>query len=141
MPSSAQAFILAVDKAVLVADQRLDDVVRGAASVVGENVMVGGEYAPGTPVDTGFARASWWASINSEGGGPADAQEGGDVPDAAASVAGARAGDVVYWLNNAEYIPELEDGWSPQAPSGMVKLVVMAWQTLVNQVVRRVKGR
>lgn len=35
-----------------------------------EEIIVGGEFGPGTPVDTGFLRAMWWIDVNGAGSSP-----------------------------------------------------------------------
>lgn len=84
----------------------------------------------GTPVDTGRARANWFTSIGTpssetiefEGGGAA-AQSlaiGRAMPDIA------KATGEVFWIsNNLPYIYRLEyEGWSKQAPRGMVRIAI-----------------
>lgn len=73
-----------------------------------------------TPVDTGRAQGNWQATENTPaqtvidrfGAEPA-------VVDAAATLKGLG----LYWLsNNLPYIERLEyDGWSQQAPAGMLR--------------------
>lgn len=83
-----------------------------------------------TPVDTGRARANWFASINTPvsttveySGSPASAavQAVGN-----AQVAISQAPGNVFWIsNNLPYIYRLEfEGWSKQAPNGMVRLAI-----------------
>lgn len=42
------------------------------------------------------------------------------------------AGKKFYWQNNLPYAQALEDGWSTQAPAGMVGLTVSEFQSIVN---------
>lgn len=135
--------------------QRLDDVVREVTFVCAENMIVGGHYAPGTPVDTGFARASWWIRINERDAtsplfadagtgtvtllGPGGAMVGqARVAEAGLALLGAKAGDRIYVLNGAHYINELEFGSSRQAPEGFVRLTLRAGQQIVDQVAQRI---
>lgn len=47
----------------------------------------------------------------------------------------------VYWLaNNAPYARRLEEGWSTQAPQGMVGLTVIEFQAIVREAIAKVKG-
>ena len=41
------------------------------------------------------------------------------------------AGTVHVWINNLPYAQRLEDGWSKQAPSGMVGLAVREFRSIV----------
>lgn len=81
-----------------------------------------------TPVDTGFARASWWSAIDRGNGHPNPPQP---VPSGQ-KVVGAEAvnplhvatcpGHIFGLYNAAAYIRRLEYGHSKQAPAGMVRL-------------------
>jgi hypothetical protein len=96
----------------------------------------------GSPVDTGFFRACWWASINHVGPNPhhprpGKQRAGGAVPTVdriVTTIMTGKAGDVFYLLNNAEYAMPLEYGHSKQAPAGIVRPVVAAAPHIVEQV-------
>lgn len=92
-----------------------------------------------TPVDTGRARANWQASINRPASGTiefrADAGSNVSAPSKSAgsikAIADAQSeikkatGNIFYITNNLPYIARLEfDGWSKQAPRGMVRLTI-----------------
>lgn len=78
-----------------------------------------------TPVDTGRARGNWQATIGSPATGQVDAVDRGGGETVAA---GARAiaklppYSVSFLTNNVPYAQRLEEGWSQQAPKGMVAL-------------------
>ena len=44
------------------------------------------------------------------------------------------AGDVIYLTNNLPYAVPLEEGYSKQAPAGMVALTVQDFQSVVAQI-------
>lgn len=77
-----------------------------------------------TPIDTGFARSSWWMSLG-ETGSP------GQV------VTSATLGDVIRVANGAEYIVPLEYGHSAQAPNGMVRVTLARWPAIVDNNAKR----
>lgn len=52
-----------------------------------------------------------------------------------ASIPEDAAGKVYYLVNNAPYARRLEDGWSRQAPQGMVALSVIDFPQMVDQAV------
>ena len=96
------------------------------------------ELSTATPVDTGFARASWRPTSGAPGpevpenphnsGDPIAAAVNQEVRQRAAKAAFAalpRVNDK-FITNNADYILELNDGKSPQAPSGYVQGVIDA---------------
>ena len=134
-----KSFTATIDAFTRQLEGKLDQFVQDVALEAAEAIVVGNEFSPGTPVDTGFARASWWASINSLGGA-----QGTVVPSAGAGaesvsamslvITKAKAGDIIYLLNNAAYIEMLEKGWSDQAPVGMVQVTLAAAQLIVNKV-------
>lgn len=97
-----------------------------------------------TPVDTGRARAGWGLSIGTAAvptkpagtyseakGEPGQYPTGLAIPDVS-SIDGTQ---VVYILNNVEYVPFLEAGSSKQAPNGMVKLALMEAETEINKII------
>src|SRR5690348_12134846 len=74
-----------------------------------------------TPVDTGRARGNWQASIGAQAVGEVattDKSGASTVAAAQAVTSQAKAGDVVWLINNVPYIRRLETGWSKQAPAG-----------------------
>ena len=83
-----------------------------------------------TPVDTGRARGNWFVEIG--GGGvevSAEVDKSGAVTIASGGAEIARYQEVdgfpvIQIYNNLPYIRRLEDGYSGQAPSGMVSITV-----------------
>lgn len=135
-----------LDKFAQQLDDRIAEAYRNIIFVFLMNIVIGGPYSPGTPVDTGFAQNSWVVGINGPGAPRQPPQ-----PDAAArkqqvaviSIDEGRAmildivpSDVVHLTSNCVYMAPLEDGHSGQAPSGMVWLAIAAGQTIANQVCR-----
>ena len=117
----------------------LRKVFREAAQDVAENVKVGGAHSPGTPVDTGFARNSWHASL--DGTTPPAT---GTAPDMALVIASADLSHTITIGNNTEYLGYLEDGsTTPKAPfvSGWIAQTVQAWPTIVALASARLRRR
>lgn len=89
-----------------------------------------------TPVDTGRARGNWQTTIDS----PAEGEVRGrwkktgrrskqvgqstEVMKGAQIIATARPFSTIFLTNNVPYIVRLENGWSKQAPKGMVSTTV-----------------
>jgi hypothetical protein len=117
--------------------ERCGVLLRAVSSKVGQAVVVGNEYGPGTPVDTGNARGHWYASLGDTDPGPRNpdanmaADAGLAVAHMAAVTAGAKLGDVINYVNDAPYIEALNNGHSDQAPAGMTDAVVASWDQLV----------
>lgn len=80
----------------------------------------------GTPVDEGVARGNWFPSLNSPSGARdennADPSGSATVGALTSNALGAELGDTVWLTNNLPYILPLENGWSGQAPEGMVDI-------------------
>jgi hypothetical protein len=121
----------------------LDEVVQNVGFEVFENIVVGGEFAPGTPVDTGFARNSWWVSLGNPGlpRQPVLPEERVAVDitsiDAAHPViAQAHAGLDLWLLSNTAYMLDLEYGHSAKAPQGMIRLTLAQAQEIVDKIAR-----
>lgn len=87
--------------------------------IVATNVDLWNDVVEGTPVDTGFARASFWAAIGSPGSNPSPPAKS-DTPNSIPPPSFATAlltssGQVLSIANSANYINRLEyDGWSAQ---------------------------
>ena len=75
-----------------------------------------------TPVESGRARGNWQCTI----GAPVTVENWqSDSESAMRGTVPRRAGSVVYLTNNVPYIQKLEyEGWSQQAPSGMVRVSI-----------------
>lgn len=99
------------------------------------------------PIDTGFAKASVRASIDSMPPidpafkgvkGSAYSYDGGQI---SVVIAGAELGQTIYVGWTANYVGVLETGSSKQAPSGFVGLAAAQWPATVNEVTSELKGR
>lgn len=94
-----------------------------------------------TPVDTGRARGNWLVSVNTF---PTTAVERLD-PSGAVSSGAVRAEqynikDKVFLTNNLPYIHRLEyDGYSRQAPDGMVRKNMARVQQIVARAARKAR--
>lgn len=104
-----------------------------------------GSIVADTPVDSGRARGNWQTNVGSPKTGEinrSDPAPHGSPPGATvqAEISGnlGTLGDTVYFSNNLPYIGRLEfDGWSGQAPEGMVRRNVSRIQQLVAEQVRK----
>jgi len=90
-----------------------------------------------TPVDRGEARGGWRVSV----GGPVTESDGRLDPSGAATIAegvGALKGvspfATIFISNPVKHIVFLENGWSTQAPVGMVKVSLAAFKQIYKDV-------
>ena len=112
-------------------EEKLDLAVQKIALDLFERVIMA------TPVDSGRARANWQVTIGTVPNGTLDLTDKtgqATISRATATAAGLKAGDVIYMVNNLPYIQRLEDGYSGQAPAGMVGLAVQEFQEIARQV-------
>nr|BDD43784.1 hypothetical protein 4 [Spirochaetaceae bacterium] len=93
-----------------------------------------------TPVDTGRARGNWQANVGSPAVGVVEATDtggGSTIMDIAKEVESWDVENVaIYLVNNLPYIVPLEDGWSDQAPAGMVKISLAEFPDIVEAMTR-----
>lgn len=77
-----------------------------------------------TPVDKGVARNSWLIGSSNDGavGDTRVVIDTFKIPD---------IGGMVLLYSNLPYIERLENGWSAQAPNGMVSVTVNVWPDIV----------
>jgi hypothetical protein len=90
-----------------------------------------------SPVDTGRFRGNWQTAIGSVPSGTLDLDDKSGTATVAKSTAvtmGVKAGDTITLVNNLPYAQRLENGWSGQAPNGMVSLTAQEFQQVVRQI-------
>lgn len=99
------------------------------------------EVVQRTPVDTGRLKANWQASQNVPvRGALTSTDKDGNTTMVAISGAIGGAGSVTYLANNLPYAHRIEfDGWSRQAPAGMVRVSMARVQRLLSAAARQHK--
>lgn len=127
-----RSFALALKKA----GDKADLVVRKSAQDVAAQLI------SRSPVDTGRFRANWRCSI----GGPdtstsssTDRSGSSTLAAAVGTINAYKTGDTIWLLNSLPYARRLEDGWSKQAPGGMVRLTILSWRRAVNNAARELR--
>lgn len=78
-----------------------------------------------TPVDTGRARGNWYASINDVVHDTSESRTASEALADGSAKAMKSSGKVFNLTNNLPYIGKLENGYSKQAPQGMVKVTAL----------------
>lgn len=150
---AGKTFSAQLDQFASTVQGRLQEVQTGVAFECAESIIVGASPGnpDGTPVDTGFARASWWLAVGGEGAPPLppDAERAvkaglatrDALGESAAALGHATVGTPIFILSNTAYMEALELGHSKQAPQGMVGITVEAGQQILNKVVAAVLAR
>jgi hypothetical protein len=149
--SNGSKFSLDLSKAIAKAKDKADLAVRKIVLDVGAHVVsltpVGDPALWKHPAPKGYiggrARGSWQHGIGSVPGSLIRTIDpSGDASNEriAESVPQKAAGMVHYIVNTTPYMQRLEDGWSKQAPNGMVALTVVAFGGIVQKVADEVKS-
>lgn len=126
----AGTFSLDVDKWIAKAKGKQDLVVRKVSLDIFRRVILR------TPVRSGRARGNWQCAINNIPVGEIETVDtnGATTLEAVAdAIKDAKAGDVIYLVNNVPYILKLENGSSKQAPAGMVGITLTEFGAVVDQ--------
>lgn len=95
-----------------------------------------------SPVDTGRFRNNWNVSIGAPASGitlEVDPSGSAALVKINETVADAKMGDTIFLVNALPYSVRLENGWSKQAPAGMVGVSVLEWQSIVNKATNETK--
>lgn len=125
-----------------------DDVKRFALDVRGESDKVVrtatlelfSGIIKSTPVDTGRARGNWQTSVGQPQGGTLERTGMEAALTEVQATVPEGAGQVVYLSNNLPYIERLENGWSQQAPIGMVRINVDRVRQMLATLAARNRG-
>lgn len=115
----------------------INKVAQDALLVMGQRIIVG------TPVRDGAARGNWLAAYGaantSTDEGMTDRGGNQSIRKLQAEINGFAPGTEFFFTNSLPYMPRLENGWSQQAPVGMVKTNIADWQGVVSRSVSRYK--
>jgi len=117
-------------------DQNPDKFIRAFA------LEAAGRIIKRTPVDTGRARGNWNLSIDTIDSSTieeTDRTGSTTLMKARSNVAPATIDDTVFIANGLPYIKRLENGWSEQAPKGMVRLTAAELRPLADDIARRIE--
>jgi len=113
---------------------RASTVLRKTALDLLGSVVAGIPKGVGTPVDTGRARGGWQVELNAFPSGtdtPLDKGGSATIDRGRETIAQAALTDAIYIGNNVEYIMPLEFGHSQQAPAGMLRVALRAFQGII----------
>jgi hypothetical protein len=124
------------------ADDAVGNIVVRVASELDKRSPVGDASYWSSPPPAGYIgghfRANWQLGV---GVIPQGERDGVDtngtvaLPAIIAEIPEEAAGKVYWIVNNAPYARRLEDGWSRQAPQGLVQLTAIMFQSIVDEAV------
>jgi hypothetical protein len=115
-----------------------------AVKVMQNSLMrIGGAIVMRSPVDTGRFRSNWLAAYGAMDTSTNDALDksgSAAIGKLTATVNTLAAGQVFYFTNSLPYAQRLEyDAWSAQSPSGMVRVSIASWQSIVEDEIRKAR--
>lgn len=97
-----------------------------------------------SPVDTGRFRGNWQVTIGLPASGNVatnDKSGAQAINSGAAVLASFQIGPSIFITNNLPYGPRLEyEGWSKQAPAGMVRITVAEYEGLIRKAIGEVNA-
>jgi hypothetical protein len=107
-------------------------------------VEINGRVVIKSPVDTGRFRANWVVGNGSPDKTTTEATDGSGAATIARAAAEINSivinGQIIYVTNSLPYGPRLEyEGWSKQAPAGMVRVTLAELGGIVRGVAREVR--
>lgn len=112
-------------------------------TVVRETVLeMGSQMVLMSPMDTGRFRSNWMygaGGINTATTTEADPGGGASVQRITAGVLGWKPGEVMTITNSLPYARRLENGWSGQAPAGMVRVTIANFEAALSRALGEVK--
>lgn len=95
-----------------------------------------------SPVDTGKFVGDWLVGVDTVPSGTTDiydTEKSGTVVHLQSQVPKEASGHVYTVVNNSEYGWALENGWSLQAPSGMVEKTVIQFERMIQDEINKSK--
>jgi hypothetical protein len=88
----------------------------------------------------GQARGNWQVTIGAEAIGELERIDPGGnatIAEGTAIISSWLAANSIFIVNNVPYIARLEDGWSTQAPEGMLRITIAEFDGIVQGAVRQ----
>ena len=92
-----------------------------------------------SPVDTGRFKGNWQAGTGATNDSTSDEANSDALGRTAAVLQGWKPGQTIYLTNSMPYALRFENGWSKQAPTGMVRLSVQNYSQAIAKALGEVK--
>lgn len=123
-----------------IARRAMQDVSKVARTSI---IRIGNRVVTASPVDKGAFRNQWNTSISTisyDTSKPDDSNGQGAMTELRETVGDLQLGAVAYFNNPMPYGKRLEyDGWSEQAPNGMVRVNAALWSQIVKEEVEKLR--
>lgn len=115
------------------AGDKADLVVRKTA------LQLQSEMIARSPVDTGRFKGNWQTGIGAVNADTGSAANSDALGRCATVLQGWKPGQTIFLTNSLPYAKRLENGWSQQAPAGMVRLTVANYAAALANAVKGLK--
>ena len=124
------------------ADRAVSNVVGMVADEIDARSPVGDAKLWKHPPPPGYIggqfRGNWQLGVNEEAVGPIariDPSGAETVAEIKAGIPGHTVGNIFYLTNSLPYANRIENGWSTQAPVGVVGLTVASFEVIVEEAI------
>lgn len=91
-----------------------------------------------SPVDTGRFKGNWQAGVGAVNAGTDETANSDALGRTAAVLQGWKPGQTINLTNSMPYATRLENGWSKQAPTGMVRLSVQNYSMAIAKAISEI---
>ena len=115
------------------AGEQIDTVVRKTALELQASMI------EKSPVDTGRFKSNWQVGISAINTDTSAAAGSDPRGRALIALQGYKPGNTIWLTNSLPYAKRLENGWSKQAPAGMVRLTLQDFHQAVERAVKGIK--
>ena len=141
------SFSTDLDKFIEKAGKNADAVIRKVVLDIGAELVEMSPVGDGSswisPPPAGYSggrfRSNWSHSVGNASTNQYDTTSASDSMDRITSSLPMKASGLVHYItNNLPYAQRLEDGWSKQAPVGMVSITATKFQSFINDAVKEV---
>ena len=88
-----------------------------------------------SPVDTGRFKSNWQCGLGNANADTSAAANSDALGRTTTVIAGYKPGQTIWLTNHLPYAKRLENGWSKQAPAGMVRLTLQDFHEAVKRAI------
>lgn len=136
-------FVLELRSLVPLLDSRLTTFCHHlVAEIADQGVVTPGQWGPGTPIDTSFARRSWRFGLDRPTPGPVKPETDTPLPPPLdlSTLGQLSLEQVAYLTSDCEYMNDLEFGHSQQAPAGMIRTTLSQLEPMAEYIIAMLRA-